>query len=109
MFECLAGDLLNPDFCKGPFDVVIERRMVQLFSEKERAEVLENLTARLNPGGIFVSHCHMGWWRPGMSREHLFASWFREHGFEIGGWRSRDNVQASRDSMPIAFLSVSTG
>jgi len=47
----LSGDLLDPSFCKGPFDVIIERRTVQLFSSSERDEILQRLAARLNSNG----------------------------------------------------------
>ena len=106
--EFLSGDLMDPGFCKGPFDVVIERCMVQLFSQAERDEILKKMTARLNPTGIFVSHCHMGWWRPGVPREHMLEPWFREHGFKIA---ARSDGRKESDKMPqrLAVLSISTG
>jgi len=105
----LSGDLLDPSFCEGPFDVVIERRTVQLFSSSERDKILERLSARLNPNGIFVSHCHMGWWRPGDPEEHMFESWFREHGFPIHMERMDRSDRPQKNSGRIALLSYSTG
>lgn len=106
--EFLAGDLLDSEFCKGPFDVVIERCFAQLFSDTERNEILEKLVARLGPNGIFVSHCHTGWWRPRLSRNHLFEQWFHEHGFAIvGAFSEGEEIKAH--SGRIALLSVSTG
>jgi hypothetical protein len=107
--EFLSGDLLDPGLCKGPFDVVIERCMVQLFSGAERDEILEKLTARLSPTGIFVSHCHMGWWRPGTPRDHILEAWFREHGFKIIEDSLRSLDELSKIPGRIAMLSVSTG
>ena len=105
----LSGDLLDPSFCEGPFDVVIERCTVQLFSNSERDKILERLSARLNPNGIFVSHCHMGWWRPGDPEEHMFESWFREHGFLIHKERVDRSDRPQKNSGRIALLSYSTG
>lgn len=107
--EFLNGDLLDPAVCPGPFDVVIERKMVQLFSESERDQILGRLADRLHANGIFVSNCHMGWWKPGMSREHPAKKWLHEHGFTV--WNSgmaRPN-QIKIHSKRIAFLSVTTG
>jgi hypothetical protein len=107
--EFLAGDLLDSGFCSGPFDVVIERCTVQLFCEAERREMLEKLTARMSPNGVFVSHCHMGWWRPGTPRKHLFEEWFRQHGFTISTWKAENIQKINSGTGRIAFLSVSTG
>jgi len=107
--EFLAEDLLDPEVCPGPFDVVIERRTVQLFAESERDGILDRLTSRLQRNGIFLSHCHMGWWRPGMPREHLAESWFREHGFTVSYEGSEDVSRLKHDSGRIALLSVSSG
>ncbi len=32
----VVGDLIDPGVCPGPFDVIIERRTLQLFSDEER-------------------------------------------------------------------------
>jgi len=104
----LTGDLLNPEFCPGPFDTVIERCTAQLYSGAERNRILERLTARLAPQGVFVSHCHMGWWRPGEPRTHLFKQWFQENGFTIIHPGSNYAV-VPKKSGRIAVLSISTG
>lgn len=104
----LAGDLLNPEFCPGPFDAVVERRTVQLYSGAERDRILERLAARLAPQGIFVSHCHLGWWRPGEPRIHPFKQWFQENGFTIIPPRA-DNAAVPTTSGRTAMLSISTG
>lgn len=103
----LAGDLLDPEFCEGPFDTVIERRTVQLYSGAERDRILERLTTRLAPQGIFVSHCHMGWWRPGQPRTHPCEQWFHEHGFKVNP--SLHYSQFTKNPERIAVLTISTG
>jgi len=106
--EFLAGDLLDAKFCRGPFDVIIERRTAQLFCGNEGNEMLEMLATRLKPTGIFVSHCHMGWWKHGTPRDHLLESWFRQHGFIVSrGWK--DVAGGQQNTAPIALLSLSTG
>jgi hypothetical protein len=57
----VTGDLMNPDVCPGPFDVVVERRTVQLFPRQEKSLALESLVGRLPERGVFVSHQHQGW------------------------------------------------
>jgi hypothetical protein len=106
--EFLAGDLLDPKFCKGPFDVIIERRTAQLFFGNERNEMLEMLTTRLNPTGILVSHCHVGCWKPGTRPEHLLGPWFEQHGFIVAG-SCKDVDGGQQNTAPIALLSLSTG
>ncbi len=53
--EFVVGDLLDITVCPGPFDVVIERRTVQVFEEQERAAALLALSKRLR--GVGVSLC----------------------------------------------------
>ena len=73
--ECVAGDLTNPSVCPGPFDVVVERRTIQLFDDVARDDALVAVTARLAPRGLFVtpdnqrssigngeSRSSLGWW-----------------------------------------------
>jgi hypothetical protein len=69
----IAGDLLDPAVCPGPFDCIIERRTVQLLPDREFA--LDRLAARLAPKGLLISHVHDGAWRPGASREHFAEDW----------------------------------
>src|SRR5215208_3956911 len=68
--ECVTGDLLDPSACPGPFDVIVERRTLQLFDDTERPRALVALTNRLSPRGLFVTHAHLGGWRPGRPRAH---------------------------------------
>ena len=55
-----SGDLSDPSVCPGPFDVVIERRTLQLFPVEERGMALERLAARLGTPGTLVTHRHIG-------------------------------------------------
>jgi hypothetical protein len=80
----VTGDLMDPDVCPGPFDVVIERRTLQLFPATEQMEGLERLIARLGTPGLFVSHQHLGCWRPGDSREHYARARLVSHRFDLG-------------------------
>lgn len=100
--EFVAGDLLDPTVSPGPFDVVVERRTLQLFSPEERPAALEALSARLSAGGILLSHCHDGAWRPPEPREHALEELFRQRGWAIG----RDGAAPGERA---AWLVLSTG
>ena len=78
-----VGDLFDPCAAPGPFDVVIERRTLQLFNEAEFQRAIEAVTARLAPRGIFVSHAHLGAWKPGQPRNHKAGPWLRAHEFAV--------------------------
>jgi len=102
--EYLTADLLDVGVCPGPFDVIIERRTVQLFRGQELGAALQALARRLRHDGLFCSHCHDGGWRPPARPVHAAESWFQEHGWTI--WRG------GRGSAPpgrVAWLSMSTG
>ena len=86
----VTGDLMDADLCPGPFDVVIERRTVQLFPPAEQSAALDRLAARLAPGGLFVSHQHHGGWRPDQPRQHYASTWATEHGFTLDGASGAD-------------------
>ncbi len=86
----VTGDLLKPETCPGPFDVVIERRTVQLMARGTRPVALERLTARLGERGIFVSHQHDGGWRPGTPLTHYAEAWLTSRGFILWPDASRD-------------------
>ena len=66
-----VGNLLDPAVFPGPFDVVIERRTLQVFPEPERAAALSAVTARLSERGILLTHCHDGSWRPPAAPRHV--------------------------------------
>jgi len=83
--RCVTGDLFDVSACPGPFDVVIERRTVQLLPNHEQAQALERLAARLGPRGALVSHQHSGAWRPDDPRDHFASEWTKQHGFVSHG------------------------
>jgi hypothetical protein len=104
----VTGDLTNPQLCPGPFDVVIERRTLQLFQGASQAEALDELISRLRTPGIFVSHHHAGDWRPGDTRAHYAESWLKSRSFVLrlgDGSREHDATSTPR----LACLLFSTG
>ena len=102
--DFVVGDLRDPCISPGPFDVVIERRTLQLFQPDERGPALDALANRLGPDGIFVSHCHFGAWRPGQPRTHLF-----ENLFVAKGWTIETGYGSLQSEGRVAWLSLSTG
>ena len=77
----VAGDLMDPAVCPGPYDVVLERRTLQLFAEAERAAAVRAVADRLAARGVFVSHTHDGRWRPEREPWHATAPWFEAEGW----------------------------
>lgn len=102
----VTGDLLEPEVCPGPFDVVIERRTVQLLARETRPLALERLAARLGTRGIVVSQQHDGGWRPGQPRVHYAEAWLTSHGFAVWTDASGDR-EASAPRL--AYLRLTTG
>lgn len=102
---CVVGDLMDPTLCPGPYDLVVERKTLQLFSEGERGAALAAVAARLTPNGMLFTHCHDGAWRPGRDRTHYVEPLLAPAGFTIG------NVQSGRWSATgrTAFTFLSTG
>jgi len=86
--EYVVGSLLDPSLCTGPFDLIIERRTLQLFAPEERQAALEALASRLVEGGILLSHCHDGAWRPPAEPFHATEALFRSSGWPILTGRS---------------------
>ena len=99
-----VGDLLDPKACPGPFDLVIERRTLQLFPESERAEALSAVAARLSERGILLTHCHDGRWRPPAAPRHVIDPLLGPAGFG----RIRHGVPLPSDGRA-AIVSISTG
>lgn len=102
----VVGDLIDPTISPGPFDVVIERRTVQLFPPAERLEALERLVGRLAASGVFVSQEHQGAWRPGDSDSHYAKDWLKSRGFVV----LPDARLLTSTAVPrLALLVLSTG
>ena len=102
--EYVTGDLTDPRVSVGPFDLIIERRTVQLFGDA-RGQALEALAARLAPRGVLLSHWHNGAWRPPSPRTHPNEQWFREHGWTI---LSDESAVGNREGRA-AWLVFTTG
>jgi len=81
--EYAVGSIMDRSLCTGPFDVIIERRTLQLFAPEERQAALEALASRLAEGGIFLSHCHDGGWRPPANPFHATEALFRNSGWTM--------------------------
>ena len=97
---------MNADLCRGPFDVVVERRTVQLFPEPDGIDALQQLVTRLGRRGVFVSQQHFGWWKPGQPINHYGEEWLKAEGFVIMRKASEtDLIDAER----LARLKLSTG
>ena len=56
--DFIAGDLMDPAMCPGPYDVVIERKTLQLFPAEQSTAAIRAVTDRLASPGIFFSHSH---------------------------------------------------
>jgi len=102
--EFVTGDLMDPGICPGPFDVIIERRTLQLFGD-EKEPALEALAARLATPGILLSQWHHGAWRPHEPRTHPLEQWFVDNGWPLypGGDEGADFTGR------VAWLEFTTG
>src|SRR3954468_23731706 len=87
----VLGDIFETSVCSGPFDVVIERRVIQVMPEEERPAALGALAQRLSGVGILLSLClddpfppALGWVSdPGSGLFHASESWFRRERWTI--------------------------
>jgi hypothetical protein len=98
-----VGDLVDPAVCPGPFDAVIERRTVQLFPAAEQHAALDRLAARVARGGLFLSHQHQGWWKPGQPLQHFAARWLETTDFV------REDAAHAVPDRRIGILRLTTG
>lgn len=97
----VTGDLLDTSVCPGPFDVVLERRTLQLYSDEERPAAMRALAARLATPGIFYSHSHRNH-RPAEPGQDYPCDWFHAERWPL--WRS-DRPLTTR----VAWLFSSSG
>jgi len=81
--EFVVGNILDPALCPGPFDVIIERRTLQLFSNQEVGKAIDALASRLTEQGILLSHCHNSGWKPGQKRIHPLEALLQERGWKL--------------------------
>jgi hypothetical protein len=104
--EFVIGDLLDLTMCPGPFDVVIERRTVQVLPEDVRPAALSALSQRLAEVGIFLSVClddpfppDLGWSQHRSGLYHASQSWFEQN-----GWTLWDGVPSGSLAGRVAWL-----
>jgi len=88
--EFVVGNLLDDAVCPEPFDVVIERRTVQVLPEDVRPAALLALSKRLAATGIFLSLClddpfplELGWSQHRSGLFHASQSWFEQHSWTV--------------------------
>jgi SAM-dependent methyltransferase len=80
----VVGDLMNPGLCPGPFDLVLERRTLQLFAGFNQLDAAMTAVAnRLDDRGILFSHCHDGGWRPPAEPRHVTGAWLMDRGWRL--------------------------
>ena len=96
--EYVVGDLCDPVCCPGPYDVVIERKTLQLWPDVERPMAMQAVVNRLAPRGIFFSQSH----NPRPPLRHTLEPWFASQKWEF--WR-RDMPLTGR----VAWLYTTTG
>jgi len=102
--DFVVGDILNPEVCPGPFDVIIERRTAQIFFNHDVGGVLRALAERLDEDGVFLSHCHDGAWKPPVEPRHFTKSWFQQN-----RWTIWDGGSGRKPPGRVAWLFTSTG
>jgi hypothetical protein len=102
--RCVAGDLTDRSVCPGPFDLVVERRTLQLFRGERRA-ALEAVAARMAPKGVLFTQSHNGAWRPGQPCEHHLETLFGKCGFLRG---TLESAKSAGDGRTVITL-VTTG
>lgn len=100
----VVGDFLDGSLCPGPFDAIIERRTLQLFPEQQRGAALDCLISRIQPNGLFLSHCHDGRWKPPAEPIHRVEGLFRDRGWRIFRWAVSPDHPGR-----VAWLVMSTG
>jgi hypothetical protein len=81
--DYVNANFMDTEICPGPYDVVIERRTVQLLPDAVRARALAALAARLNKPGILYSHCNDSNYGAGKKLFHASEQWFRAEGWLI--------------------------
>ena len=100
--QFVTGNLCDAECCPGPYDVVIDRLTLQLFSDEYKPKTLQTVANRLAPRGIFFSQSHNGGWKPPEPCIHANEWWFRAEGWPI--WRSGGQLTTR-----VAWLLTTTG
>ena len=84
--DFVVGNLADPACCPGPYDVVIDRKTLQLWPDADRPMAIQAVANRLASRGIFFSQCHNGFWKPGEPLLHAVEPWFVTQGWDF--WRT---------------------
>lgn len=100
--QFVVGDLRDATCCPGPYDVVIDRKTLQLCSGKDRATTIRTVANRLGSPGIFFSQSHDGGWKPPEPPIHALEAWFRAEGWPT--WRPDAALEGR-----VAWLLTTTG
>jgi hypothetical protein len=100
--DFVVGNLANPACCPGPYDVVIDRKTLQLWPDADRPMAIQAVANRLASRGIFFSQSHDGGWKPPSSPLHALEPWFVTQGWDF--WRPGTPV-----TEPVAWLFTTTG
>ena len=98
----VVGNLCDAECCPGPYDVIIERLTLQLYSPEYQPRALQAVANRLASPGIFFSQSHCGSWKPPAPRVHANEWWFRAEGWPI--WPNEGPLTTR-----IAWLLTTTG
>ena len=77
----VCGDLLDPTVCPGPYDVVIERKTLQLYPAEQQTAAIRAVAGRLGNPGILFSHTHRN--GPASSWPYDVSDWMREEGWPL--------------------------
>jgi hypothetical protein len=100
--QFVVGDLCDPACCPGPYDVVIERKTLQLYPPEQRAAALHAVAHRLGSRGVFFSHSHNGRWKHSEPRIHAHEDWFTSERWPR--WQGKTPLHGR-----VAWLFMSTG
>lgn len=100
--QFVVGDVCDAACCPGPYDVVIDRKTLQLYPEAGRPTAIQAVASRLSSPGIFFSQSHDGSWRPPRPSTHALEAWFRSEGWP--NWRADAPLKRQ-----VAWLLTTTG
>lgn len=100
--QFVTGDVCDPACCPGPYDVIIERRTLQLWPGDTRPAAIQAVADRLAPRGIFFSQSHDGGWKPSKPRTHALEPWFTSQGWPV--WNGEAPLTGR-----VAWLFTTTG
>ena len=80
-----VGDLTDAAICPGPYDVIIERKTLQLFPDTERGDATAAVLRRLADNGSLLTHSHDGGWKPGTPPRSPVAPLLESSGIHVMG------------------------